>query len=174
MQFRNALLGGVLASSASAIDIRFHNGGSCAGAAQNYANVNPNICCLGDSASVAIAAIPTNWAINVQGYSGGGCGSPKWSGEARNTNFYCMSANSRPNYSGAFYYFPGRKRGDEVADSQCKGQLGKPDGILLADGVTEYNVTSLPEAEVESLWALASSGVGPEGMPAYLEAHRRK
>lgn len=145
MQITAVLLG--LVASVSAIDAYFHSSNDCSGAAAICTNLNPNICCTGDSPTVAYRGVPTNWNINAQGYSNGGCGSPKWLAELRGQNWVCMSVNSRPNYTGTLYWFAGRKRAE---NSACEGEA-KPDTLVLADGTTKYDIVGLDDAKVNEL-----------------------
>lgn len=145
MQITAVLLG--LVASVSAIDAYFHNSNDCSGAAAVCTNINPNFCCTGNSPTVAYRGVPTNWNINAQGFSNGGCGSPKWLAELRGQNWVCMSVNSRPNYTGTFYWFAGRKRAE---NSACEGEV-KPDTLVLADGTTKYDIVGLDDAKVDEL-----------------------
>lgn len=65
----------------------------------------------------------------------------------RGSSYVCMTVNSRPNYTGSFYYFASRKR---AADSTCEGSVA-PDTLVLADGVTKYDIAGFDEAKVEEL-----------------------
>lgn len=145
MHFTSIIFG--LIASVSAIDIYFHNSGDCSGAAAVCSNANPNFCCTGNSPTVAYRGVPTNWNIDALGFSNGGCGSPKWTAQLRGQNWVCMTVNSRPNYTGSYYYFAGRKR---AADTTCEGSVA-PDTLVLADGVTKYDIAGLDEARVEEL-----------------------
>lgn len=58
-----------------------------------------------------------------------------------------MSVNSRPNYTGTFYWFAGRKRAENTA---CEGEV-KPDTLVLADGTTKYDIVGLDDAKVDEL-----------------------
>ena len=145
MHFTPFLLG--LVASVSAIDIYFHNSGDCSGAAAVCSNANPNFCCTGNSPTVAYRGVPTNWNIDALGFSNGGCGSPKWTARLRGDNWVCMTVNSRPNYTGSYYYFASRKRAE---DTTCEGSVA-PDTLVLADGVTQYDIVGLDEAKVEEL-----------------------
>jgi hypothetical protein len=145
MHFTHVLLG--LVASASAIDIYFHGSGDCSGAASVCSGINPNVCCTGNSPTVAYRGVPTNWHLTARGFSGGGCGSPKWTGNIQGANWYCMSANSRPNYSGANYQFASRRRAEDV---ECTESV-KPDTLVLADGVTKYDIAGLDDVKVDEL-----------------------
>ncbi len=145
MHFSHVLLG--LVASASAVDIYFHNSGDCSGAASVCTNVNPNVCCTGNSPTLAYRGVPTNWHINAQGFSGGGCGDPKWLADLNGDNWVCMSVNSRPNYTGSLYWFASRRRAE---DSNCTESV-KPDTLVLADGTTKYNIVGLDDVKVEEL-----------------------
>jgi hypothetical protein len=63
-----------------------------------------------------------------------------------------MSVNSRPNYSGALYQFASRKRAEGV---ECKESV-KPDTLVLADGVTTYDIVGLDDAKLEELVSIRS------------------
>jgi hypothetical protein len=147
MHFSHFLLG--LVASASAIDVYFHNTDDCSGAASICTGINPNICCTGgDSLTVAYRGIPTNWHITAQGFSGGGCGSPKYqTGDLNGQNWYCLSDNSRFRYTGSFYSFISRRRAE---DNNCTESV-KPDTLVLADGVTKYDVVGLDDIKVAEL-----------------------
>ncbi|KAL2193893.1 hypothetical protein P885DRAFT_44434 [Corynascus similis CBS 632.67] len=146
MHFSHYILG--LVASASAIDVYFHNSGDCSGAAAVCTNLNPNDCCTGNSPTLAYRGVPTNWHINAEGYSGGGCGSPKWLADLNGSSWVCMTENT------------------------CKESV-KPDTLVLADGITKYDIVGLDEAKVDELLAIAGSGVGPEGMPEELQVRRK-
>lgn len=66
---------------------------------------------------------------------------------------YCMGVTSRGDYTGAKYFFVGRKRGEggagEEEDGNCTSV--RPDTLVLADGVTKYNIVDLDDAKVEEL-----------------------
>ncbi|KAK4126753.1 hypothetical protein N657DRAFT_668789 [Parathielavia appendiculata] len=170
MHFSHVLLG--LVASASAIDVYFHGSSDCSGGAAVCTGINPNVCCTGNSVSVAYRGVPTNWHINAQGYSGGGCGSPKWLADINGQTWYCMTPNSRYNYTGSRYWFVSRRRAEDTCDSNCTESV-KPDTLVLADGATKYDIVGLDDAKVEELLTIASSGVGPEGMPEELLARRK-
>ena len=145
MHFAHALLG--LAASASAIDVYFHNAGDCSGAAAVCSNINPNFCCTGDSQTVAYRGIPTNWHLNIEGYSGGGCRFTKFQSDVNGANWLCLPVNSRDHYTGTFYWFASRRRAEQA---NCTGSV-KPDTLVLADGVTKYDIVGLEDAKVEKL-----------------------
>ena len=145
MHFTQILLG--FFASASAIDIYFHNSGDCSGSASVCTGVNPNICCTGDSPTVAYRGVPTNWHLNAQGFSGGGCGDPKWLGDLNGVDWYCMSVNSRDHYTGSYYWFVSRRRAEET---NCTESV-KPDTLVLADGTTKYDIVGLDDAKVQEL-----------------------
>ncbi|KAG6362400.1 hypothetical protein INS49_010630 [Diaporthe citri] len=131
MHFTPILLG--LVASASAIDIGFHVGWDCSGAASVCTAINPNICCVASLASSArVSWVPVEWNINAQGFGGGGC---SW---------------NKDDYTGVYYWFVGRKRGELEEDRNCTGSV-KPDTLVLADGTTKYNIVGLDDAKVEEL-----------------------
>lgn len=61
-----------------------------------------------------------------------------------------MGPNSRDDYTGAYYWFVGRKRGELEESTNCTGSV-KPDTLVLADGTTKYNIIDLDDAKVERL-----------------------
>jgi len=145
MHLTAVLLG--LAASASAIDVYFHNAGDCSGAAAVCSNINPNFCCTGDSQTVAYRGIPTNWHLNIEGYSGGGCRFTKFQSDVNGANWLCLPVNSRDHYTGTFYWFASRRRAEQA---NCTGTV-KPDTLVLADGVTKYDIVGLEDDRVEKL-----------------------
>jgi hypothetical protein len=58
-----------------------------------------------------------------------------------------MTVNSRDNYTGSFYWFVSRRRAEE---STCTESV-KPDTLVLADGVTKYDIVGLDDAKVEEV-----------------------
>ena len=148
MHFSKLLFG--LVGSASAIDVYFHSADNCNGAAIVCTGLNPDVCCTGNSPSVAYRGVPTNWHINAQGFSNGGCGSPKWLADLNGQNWVCMVANSRPNYTGSRYWFVSRRRAEGTCSAGCTEQA-KPDTLVLEDGVTKYDIAGLDDDKVEEL-----------------------
>ena len=145
MHFSHLLLG--LVASASAIDVYFHESNDCSGAATICTGLSPNLCCTGNSPTVAYRGVPTNWQLNAQGMSGGGCRTPKWLAEFRGQSWVCMAISSRENYTGSYYWFVSRRRAEETS---CTESV-KPDTLVLADGVTKYDIVGLDDGKVEEL-----------------------
>ncbi|EHA55880.1 hypothetical protein MGG_08373 [Pyricularia oryzae 70-15] len=179
MQF-SALLVTFAAATVSAIDVRGYVGDNCGGAWVGCANLNPNVCCTpfgGSRASVGFAAIPTNWRIRGQAFTGGGCNSYGGQGDSNGRDFFCLPYTTRGDRTGGSYSFVNRKRAiDETCPAEqplgrCEATV-KPDTIGLADG-TEYNITSLSEDQVNELSAIAASGAGVEAVPANFQVLRR-
>ncbi|GAB1314551.1 hypothetical protein MFIFM68171_04761 [Madurella fahalii] len=150
MHSSHILLG--LVASASAIDIFFHNPNDCSSAATVCTGIDPNICCTGNSVTLAYQGVPTNWHINAQGFSSGGCGSPKWLADLNGQSSF---VNLR-----------------SAENSNCTESV-KPDTLVLADGTTKYDIVELDDVKVEELLAIASSGVGLEGMPKEFQVRRK-
>jgi len=145
MHFSHVLLG--LVASASAIDVYFHNSNNCSGAATICRGLNPNVCCAATSATVAYRGVPTNWRLDADGFSNGGCTTPKWRTEFKGQTWACMGISSRQDYTGSLYWFVNRKRAE---DRTCKETV-KPDTLVLADGVTQYDIVGLDDAKVAEL-----------------------
>ncbi|KAK4042046.1 hypothetical protein C8A01DRAFT_14300 [Parachaetomium inaequale] len=170
MRASHVLLG--LVASAAAIDVEFHSGSDCGGGATICTGLEPNACCTGNSPSVAYRYVPREWTLNAEGYSGGGCYTIVWRTEFRGQDYACMGIASREYYSGSYYWFVNRRRAEEASNRNCT-QSVKPDTLLLADGVTKYDIVGLDDAKVEELVAIANTGVGPEGMPEEIQALRK-
>lgn len=63
-----------------------------------------------------------------------------------------MGVTSRGDYTGAKYFFVGRKREEgeiEGEDKNCTSV--RPDTLVLADGITKYNIVDLDDAKIEEL-----------------------
>ncbi|KAK4171325.1 hypothetical protein QBC36DRAFT_199582 [Triangularia setosa] len=94
-----------------------------------------------------------------------------------------MSVNSRDNYTGSRYAFASRRRAEDTCSS-CTESV-KPDTLVLADGITKYDIVGLDDVKVEELvnheltgllfhkLAIADSGVGPEGVPKEFQVRRK-
>lgn len=113
--------------------------------------INPNICCVaGPASSARVSWVPVEWNINAMGYGGGGCSWTKYLCEIRGRSDYCMGPNNRDDYTGAYCWFVGRKRGGLEENRICTGSV-KPDTLVLADGTTKYNIVDLDDAKIEEL-----------------------
>ncbi|SPQ25459.1 6e1f6bca-a2ff-4ab8-9397-fa392e43dd32 [Thermothielavioides terrestris] len=167
MHFSHILLG--LVTSASAIDVYFWNGGDCSGSATVCTGINPNVCCAGTDNTISFRGIPTNWHITGRGYNNGGCNNLAYQLDNNGQSWICLEVVSRYIYTGASYFFPSRRR----AESGNCTETVKPDTLVLADGVTKYDIVGLDDAKLEELLALARSGVGPEGIPKEFQELRR-
>ncbi|CCF32666.1 hypothetical protein CH063_05006 [Colletotrichum higginsianum] len=183
MYFSSLLFLG-LAATASAIDVRGHYGGTCDGAYVGCANINPNVCCVisgsasSGRTSVSVAAIPGDWRIRTQAYTGGGCSSLAGQLDSNGNTFVCLSYSSRGDRTGGQYWFVGRKRAD---DNSCPAEqpgggkceaVAKPDTLGLADG-TEYNITGLSDEKLQELEKIATTGAGADAVPAEFQTLRR-
>ena len=139
-----------LAATAAAIDIRFHYGddqGKCEAAYTACVGSSARNCCVygGTYASTAsVVAVPSAWTITANGYRGRGCEVQQFQGIGRGKDV-CLG-HVGPSYSGAFYYFGGKKR-DE--DQKCEGeqrvnQLGLEDGTI-------YDIVGLSDNEIDEM-----------------------
>ncbi|AEO66350.1 uncharacterized protein THITE_33101 [Thermothielavioides terrestris NRRL 8126] len=146
MHFSHILLG--LVTSASAIDVYFWNGGDCSGSATVCTGINPNVCCAGTDNTISFRGIPTNWHITGRGYNNGGCNNLAYQLDNNGQSWICLESGN------------------------CTETV-KPDTLVLADGVTKYDIVGLDDAKLEELLALARSGVGPEGIPKEFQELRR-
>ncbi|KAK1656511.1 hypothetical protein BDP55DRAFT_109264 [Colletotrichum godetiae] len=149
-----------LAATASAIDIRAHTGDNCAGGSVACTGINPNVCCSFSSSassgrsSIAVVAIPSNWRIRCEAYTGGGCsffGGQRDSGGATSV---CLPYTTRGDRTGGKYWFLNRKRAidesclaDQPDGGECEASV-KPDTLGLADG-TDYDITGLTDEKVQ-------------------------
>lgn len=155
MLYLQIILG--LASTVSAIDAYFHLGSNCDGPATLCGALQPGTCCVvGGSNSVAYRGIPTNWAINVLSFIGGGCNQVVGTSTARNTNYVCFAATGFGSYTGSRYSFASKRAeassealacpevgADEATGQPCTSSQ-KPDQLVLVDG-TRYNIIDLEE-----------------------------
>ncbi|KAH8840853.1 hypothetical protein MCOR27_003755 [Pyricularia oryzae] len=182
MHFSSLLLG--LAATASAIDIRGHALDSCNGSYRACTNINPRVCCIfSESASsgrvsVDVVAIPTNWRISAQSWTGGACRFIGTLGSSGGSRSICLPYTNRGDRTGGHYWFNSLKR--SVDDSCPAEQPGggkcdagvQPDVIGLADG-TEYSIAGLSADKIEEIEKIADSGAGAEAMPAEFQVLRR-
>ncbi|KAK1976917.1 hypothetical protein LZ30DRAFT_636003 [Colletotrichum cereale] len=175
MYFFSLLL--CLAATASAIDIRAHSGDNCAGGWVGCTNINPNVCCVFSSsassgrASVAVVAIPSNWRIRTEAYTGGGCAFFGGQRDSGGSTSVCLPYTTRGDRTGGKYSFINRKRAD---DKSCPAEqpgagnceaVVKADTLGLSDG-TEYNIAGLSDEKVQELEEIANSGAGADAVPA--------
>ncbi|KAL8386364.1 hypothetical protein RB599_007980 [Gaeumannomyces hyphopodioides] len=182
MHFSTILLS--LAATASAIDIRAHGDASCRGGFRSCTNINPSVCCsFSGSASsgllsISIAAIPTDWRITGEAYTGGGCTHTGGQWNSNGTPDICMPFSSRGDRTGGRYWFRNRKRADDRSCPAEQPGVGKceaavkPDTLVLADG-TKYNISGLADDKVEEMSKIADSGAGADAMPAEFQVLRR-
>ncbi|KAJ0162424.1 putative secreted protein [Colletotrichum tanaceti] len=169
-----------LAATASAIDVRAHDGDNCSGGYIGCANINPNVCCTftGAHASIAVAAIPSNWRIRTQAFTGGGCSFFGGERDSNGATYVCLPYTTRGDRTGGKYFFIGRKRADDTSCPAEQPGVGKCEAVVqadtlgLADG-TEYSIAGLSEDKVQELEAIASSGAGADAVPAEFQNLRR-
>ncbi|KAL8388881.1 hypothetical protein RB599_010177 [Gaeumannomyces hyphopodioides] len=182
MHFSSSVLV-ALAATASAIDIRAYRLDNCNGSTRSCTGINPNVCCTfgGAStgmASIGVAAIPRNWRIRCEAYTGGGCQFYGGQRDSNGADFVCLPYINRGDRSGGKYWFLNRKR---ALEDTCPAE--QPDGgkctssvkyntVGLADG-TEFNITDLSDEKVEELENLADSGASVDAVPAEFHALRR-
>ncbi|WYZ42274.1 hypothetical protein EsH8_V_001169 [Colletotrichum jinshuiense] len=184
MYFSSLLL--TLAATASAIDIRAHVGDGCVGSYTACVNINPNVCCSFSSSvssgrsSIAVVAIPSNWRIRTESYTGGGCAATGGRRDSAGSTTVCLPYITRGDRTGGSYYFLSRKRAnDESCPAEQPGAgkceaVVKPDTLGLADG-TEYNIAGLTDEKVQELMLtcmprlkekIANTGAGADAVPA--------
>ncbi|TDZ65271.1 putative secreted protein [Colletotrichum trifolii] len=183
MYFSSLLL--TLAATVSAIDIRAHSGDNCSGGYAACANINPNVCCVFSNsatsgrASIAVAAIPTNWRIRAGAYTGGGCSFFGGERDSNGATTICLPYTTRGDRTGGKYWFLNRKRADDQSCPAEQPGVGKceavvkPNLLVLDDG-TEYDIAGLAEDKVEELEEIAITGGGADAVPAEFETLSRK
>ncbi|KAK1993699.1 hypothetical protein LX36DRAFT_615465 [Colletotrichum falcatum] len=183
MYFSSLLLG--LAATASAIDIRCHIGDNCAGSWVACVNINPNVCCSFSSSansgrsSVSVAAIPSNWRIRTEAYTGGGCSYFGGQRDSGGSTDVCLPYTTRGDRTGGKYWFLNRKIADDHScpaeqpgAGKCEAEV-KPDTLGLADG-TEYNIAGLTDEKVQELEKIANTGAGADAVPGEFQILRRQ
>lgn len=151
MQYLQIIL--ALAAAASALDIRMRTASGCGG--QYYVactNVNPNQCCFTNSGtrypSVGFTPFPSNWRIQVKGYTGGGCNNLQSVQLISGVTNYCLSdPQGFATFSGGGYNFASTKRDDSAPD--CTSSV-TPNVLVLEDG-TEYDISDMSESLTEEL-----------------------
>ncbi|KAJ4007705.1 hypothetical protein NW752_010374 [Fusarium irregulare] len=182
MHFSAAVL--ALAATVSAIDLRSYTSTGCTGGWTGCLGINPGVCCVysegagSGKLSVSANAIPRDWRIQVDSYTGGGC---RYIASQLNSNGntdICLTYSSRGDRTGALYRFIGRKR---AADESCPAEQPngrkceasvKANSVGLADG-TVYNISDLADEKVEELVKIADSGAGVDEVPAEFQPLRR-
>jgi len=91
MQYLILLLN--LATVASAIEIRFYNGGNCDGGWLGCQNIGPDNCCTSEAVhhpTVGCLAIPKQWNFGTRGYINGGCRDLRAQENLFNVDFGCL------------------------------------------------------------------------------------
>ncbi|KAF2788439.1 hypothetical protein K505DRAFT_255545 [Melanomma pulvis-pyrius CBS 109.77] len=169
MQYFKIIL--ALAAAASAIDIRFHNGGDCNGGWIGCASIGPDNCCTSEAVhhpSVGFYAIPKNWKIGTRGFTNGGCSTLRASGDVFGVDTSCLRAGGNI-FTGATYYFRNRK----VAEATCEtGQTckspQKPDLLGLEDG-QKYQIADMEDHLLDVLIDFAFNGTTAADIPAVYE-----
>jgi hypothetical protein len=155
MLYPQILLG--LAATVSAIDAYFHLGSNCDGPSVLCSGLNPGVCCTASSAnSVGYRGIPTNWNIDTQAFTGGGCANYGSGAGARGTNFVCIKEFIGV-YTGTRYNFASRKkRAEAETGPACVGTeepcafSRKANELLLEDG-TRYNIADVEDDVLEQM-----------------------
>ncbi|KAK1702306.1 uncharacterized protein CLUP02_07094 [Colletotrichum lupini] len=182
MYFSSLLV--VLAATASAIDIRAHVGDNCAGGSVACTNINPNVCCSFSSSassgrsSIAVAAIPSNWRIRTEAYTGGGCSFFGGQRDSGGSTSVCLPYTTRGDRTGGQYWFLNRKRAvDESCPTEQPGAgkceaVVKPDTLGLADG-TEYDIVGLTDEKLQELENIANTGADADAVPAEFQSLRK-
>ncbi|KAF9873052.1 hypothetical protein CkaCkLH20_09562 [Colletotrichum karsti] len=191
MYFSSLLLG--LAATASAIDLRAHPNDGCTGSYSACVNLNPNVCCSFSSSStsgkatIAVVAIPSNWRIRAESWTGGGCRFTGGSLDSGGSTTICLPYSTRGDRTGGSYFFLSRKRAnDESCPAEQPGAgkceaVVKPNVVGLADG-TEYGIAGLTDEKIQELMLtclprlkenIANTGAGADAVPAEFQILRR-
>lgn len=142
-----------LAAAVAAIDIRMRRGSTACdwggGGWVACNNANPDFCCWTNDGmqTLWIAAIPNGWNIDGRAWFDQGCRnrSPVLQGGGQNGPNVCERAGGNDMH-GASYVFRNKKR-DTDASSGCQ----QADTFVLADGITQYNITGLPSDAINEL-----------------------
>ncbi|KAM7184867.1 hypothetical protein V8F33_012737 [Rhypophila sp. PSN 637] len=160
------LLGSLAATSVSAIDAYYHLGQNCDGTSIVCSNLNPGVCCSDGRTlanTIGYRGIPTNWVIAAKAYGGNQCANPISDRQvSQNTNFLCLKNRFGVPLGATRYDFGANSKrrddfsgtSEETGSSECQ----KPDQLVLADGVTKFNIAGLEDDVVDELLKLASEG----------------
>lgn len=179
MQFFTAIVAGLLATAASAIDLHLEYAGGCSTSGGGFIcrGINPDTCCNVNSgtyfASGSFRAIPRNWNIVARGHGGPNCGAIREQRASGGADYVCLGSGP---FGGTGYGFANRKmmirgaseaRGEEESESES-GACAVPDVAYLADG-TQYNYTAIAETgqPAEELVQLFQTGDIPESFDAF-------
>jgi hypothetical protein len=160
MLFSTSLLV-TLAASAAAIDIRMRRDSTdCGWGGGGWVacnNANPDFCCwTGEGVQTLwIAAIPNGWNIEGKLWYDTACRnrSPTLQGGGQSGSNVCERGGGN-DIRGGSYGFRNRKR-DANASNGCQ----PADTFVLGDGITQYNITGLPNAAINELVSTALPSV---------------
>lgn len=167
MQYSTILL--ALATAASALDIRLFGNNQCGGAYSACVNMNPTTCCSHHNSArhpgIAFAAIPTNWNLQLRGWTNGGCGALAVSANTVGNPHYCLKDPSpvlNTAFSGGGYKFNSRKRADPSTEqcdinaaSACESVTAP--SIFVLEDETTYAIADMPEPLLNELVRLLPS-----------------
>ncbi|KAG8161037.1 hypothetical protein KVR01_009301 [Diaporthe batatas] len=172
MQFFTAIVAGLFATAASAIDLHLEYAGGCSTSGGGFIcyNINPDTCCSVNSGtyfgSGSFRAIPRNWNINARGHGGPNCGAIREQRASGGSDYVCLGGGP---FGGTGYGFANKKmiRGATEAREESVG-CATPDVAYLADG-TLYNYTAVVETgqPADELVQLFQSGDIPESFDAF-------
>ncbi|KAI3399499.1 hypothetical protein diail_6761 [Diaporthe ilicicola] len=172
MQFFTAIVAGLFATAASAIDLHLEYAGGCSTSGGGFIcqGINPDTCCSVNAgtyfASASFRAIPPNWNIVARGHAGPSCGTIREQSASGGRDYVCLSNGP---FGGTGYGFANKKmiRGATEAREES-GECATPDVAYLADG-TQYNYTAVAETgqPADELVQLFQSGDIPESFDAF-------
>lgn len=161
-----------LAATVSAIDMYgYRSNEQCKGNDFTFhANVNPGDCAVYASGniyrSIGWRAIPTDWRINGNAYTGTGCGNIRYTASSNGAQNICAGGW---NYSGGKYEFAGKKRAaaPDAGTAAAEGcqRIHRSDAIVFADG-TRYNLTSLDDADHAEMVCTSCYRTSPQSAPS--------
>ncbi|KAM7192121.1 hypothetical protein V8F33_008546 [Rhypophila sp. PSN 637] len=162
-----------LAAAVTAIDIRMRRGNTnCEWGGGGWVacnNANPDFCCYTGEGmgTIWLAAIPNGWNVEAKVWYNTACNNrhPILQGGGRNGPNVCERAGS-DTFRGGSYSFRSKKR--DAATDASKG-CQQADTFILADGVTQYNITGMASDGINELFDLSDSFTAPEDMPQHIK-----
>lgn len=167
-----------LVATVSAIDIYgYRNNEKCGGDYIVCQNANPNNCCVRASGdvfkSIQLRAIPTNWNIIGQAFSGGDCKNIKFVMQSGGRENICLGGS---NYSGGNYVFAATKKRSEGASEVCSATGGctsvqRADLMVFENG-SKYNITGLEDALYTELITIFENGGNSADIPAKFDIYK--
>ncbi|KAH9900081.1 hypothetical protein F4778DRAFT_771388 [Xylariomycetidae sp. FL2044] len=180
MKITSSIIPGLVATTVSAIDIYgYRNDIHCSGGDRIWCqNANPNDCCVRSSGNVfraiGIEAIPTDWAIIGQAFTGGDCRNVRFVVQSLARRTICLGNDY---YSGGNYKFASLKERSEACPASASSGDGDGDGdgcaavhrgnfMEFEDG-SSYNMTDLDDALYAEL-----NGGQPADIPAKFDAYK--